>query len=109
MNSIANGIYAGKEIKKVFDRNDFSKESLSKVSGFINKDTEMFANQIAKMASWVTEMDEQTMLTYFRIFHKINYPTMFYGTKKQIMMMMMGIMLRNIFKILRNPKMFKYM
>jgi len=109
INSIANGIYAGREINKAFGRNDFSKESLNNVSNFINKDVELFANQIAKMSNYPTEMDEQTILKYFKIFSSLNYPTFFYGSKKQIAIMMMGIMFKSIFKLIANPKMFKYM
>lgn len=53
INSIANGIYTGREIRKAFDRNDFSKESLSSASKFVNKDVEMFIDQIAKMFKYM--------------------------------------------------------
>ncbi len=109
INCIANGIYTGREIKKAFDRNDFSKESLSSASKFVNKDVEMFINQIAKMAKFPLIMDEETISEYFRIFHSINYPTLFFGSKNRIMLMMMGVVFRNIFKLLGNRKMFKYM
>ena len=109
INSIANGIYTGREIKKAFDRNDFSKESLGLASKFVNKDVEMFINQIAKMSTYPLVMDEETIAEYFRIFHTINYPTLFFGSKKRIMMMMMGIVFKNIFKLMANRKMFKYM
>ena len=109
INSIANGLFTSKAIKKAFEANDFSKESLGNAAKFINKDVEMFVNQIAKMTDYPVEMDEETVLDYFKIFHRINYPTLFYGSKKQIMGMMMGIMFRSIFKLMAKPKMFKYM
>ena len=54
-------------------------------------------------------MDEPTVLKYFKTFGSLNYPTFFYGSKKQLGMMMTGFMFKNGFKLLANPKMFKYM
>ncbi|MDP8262470.1 MAG: FAD-binding protein [Candidatus Ancaeobacter aquaticus] len=109
INSLANGIYAGKELKKAFDRNDFSKESLNNVSHFINKDIETAVNQVAKMMMYPITMDAETLTKYFEIFRPLNYPTFFYGNNMQIGLMMMGFMAKNFFKILKNPKMFQYM
>ena len=109
VNSLANGIYAGKEIKKAFERDNFSRESLNRVSNFLDKDLETNIGHLTKMVNFPVIMDEPTVLKYFKTFGPLNYPTFFYGSKKQLGMMMMGFMLKNGFKLLANPKMFKYM
>ena len=109
VSSLANGLFAGKELKKAFERNDFSKGSLSSVSDFITKDMVKTIKQTEKSMLYPVVMDNQTLLKYFEIFSSANYPTFFYGTKMQISMMMMGIMAKNIFKLLAYPKIFKYL
>lgn len=54
-------------------------------------------------------MDEKTIETYFEVFSASNYPTFFYGSKGQLVLMMTGCMLRKLPTLITNPKMFKYM
>jgi len=82
---------------------------LNRVSNFLDKDLETSIGHLTKMVNFPVIMDEPTVLKYFKTFGSLNYPTFFYGSKKQLGMMMMGFMLKNGFKLLANPKMFKYM
>ncbi len=109
VSSLANGLFAGKEIKKAFARNDFSKESLNSVSNFITKDMAKTIRQVEKSMLYSVVMDKETLQKYFEIFSSANYPTFFYGTGMQINLMMMGIMAKNVFKLLAYPKIFKYL
>ncbi|MFC2107399.1 FAD-dependent oxidoreductase [Bacteroidota bacterium] len=109
INSIVNGFFTANKIKDAFKNNDFSKDSLLKATEYVNKDVEMFIDKIGDMSKYPTDMDAETLLDYFWIFHKINYPTLFFGSKKRIIRMMMGIMLKSIFKLIAKPRMFKYM
>lgn len=109
VNALAHGIYAGRELKKAFERKDFSKESLSRVARFIHGDTEKTIKQITKMFDYPLLMDEETTTKYFEIFHSMNYPTFFFGSKWQIEKMVMSCMLRNSLKLMANRGMFKYL
>ena len=108
-NALANGIYAGKVIKQAFEQNDFSKASLGRVSNFLDKDLKTSIGHLTKMVNLPTIMDEQDILDYFKTFGALNYPTLFFGSKNQQGMMVMGFMLKNLFKLLAKPRMFKYM
>jgi len=109
INALAHGIYTGEQLKKAFEENDFSKDSLNRIANFIDKDTEMTIKQMSKMVSYPVKMDKTAMVKYCEIFHSTNYPTFFYGTKSQIIRMVVGCMLRNITKLVRYPKIFKYL
>jgi flavin-dependent dehydrogenase/NAD-dependent dihydropyrimidine dehydrogenase PreA subunit len=109
INALAQGIFTGNKLKKAFDCGDFSKDSLNSVASFIDKETEMTIRQMSKMVSYPAHMDDKTASKYCEIFHSMNYPTLFYGSKSQIGKMVIFCMLKNIFKLIKYPKIFKYL
>jgi len=109
INAMAHGLYTGKQLKKAFDRQDFSKASLGQVADFINKGTETTIKQMSKMILYPVLMDDKTIAKYCEIFQSMNYPTFFYGSKSQIGKMVISCLFKNFFKLMRNPGIFKYL
>lgn len=93
----------------VLDKGDTSKAALETLGNFIDPETESTLAQMQKSAKMPVDMSPEMIAVYCAVFSSMNYPTLYYGTKGQIVKMVLGSMLHHLPTLLRNPGIFKYL
>ncbi|MFC1743060.1 FAD-dependent oxidoreductase [Candidatus Riflebacteria bacterium] len=105
--ALANGVYAGRVIIDAMKKNDFSKETLSAVEGFITGKLLGALAENKKMKLLSTRLNEEELKQMFLFMQHMNYPIMLLGSPLQQGIMFSKFFLKNFFRFFKYPKIAK--
>jgi hypothetical protein len=79
------------------------------VAEFITSDLDQMATKNGQFKTLPARLSEEEIEQFFRIMQHANYPTMLFGRPAQIGWMFTKLMLRNAWRLICHPKMFRLM
>ena len=107
--ALGHGVATGKVVVTAFAQNDFSQKALQPAANYISssivKTTEM--NGAQKMLPM--NASEEELVHYFEVMKDANYPVMIFGSVPQQIWMFTKLFIKNLWKLIRRPKLMKLM